>query len=203
MGRRAIGRVASTIITAGGWLLAGARAVLDLIGYSTVPEDVTVAQTRLDQALTWFLGLPWWLPWGFALISTLWLIWVSWPREQTSTINTALPQQPAPNDYKIDPWVADGTPTFVELHLTVDEFRCKEVSSSNVFDTAVSLLGDDKTKLEILVVFDRWIVSRDAAITCDNRLEDYRTSIQKITDRYLMCQVLNVGSPAVIRIDCN
>lgn len=81
MERRIFGRVASAVITAGGWLLAGARAVLDLIGYSTVPEDVTVAQTRFDQALTWFLGLPWWSVWGFALITTIWLIWVSWPRQ--------------------------------------------------------------------------------------------------------------------------
>ena len=201
MERRVFGRVASAIITAGGWLLAGARAVLDLIGYSTVPEDVTVAQTRFDQALTWFLGLPWWLTWGFALISTLWLIRVSWPRQHTA-VDAVVPQQPNPDDEKIDPWVANGTPTFVELHLVMDEFRCKEVSSSNVYDATTSLIGDDKTRLEILVVFDRWIVSRNAVITCDNRLEGYKTSIQKITDRYLICRVLKVGSPAVIRIDC-
>ena len=149
------------------------------------------------------MGLPWWLPWGFALVSTLWLIWVSWPRERTSAINAALPQQPDPNEYKFDPWVASGTQTFVELHFVMDEFRCKEVSSSNIYDTATTLIGGNKTQLEIVVVFDRWIFSRDAAITCDNRLDGYRTSIQKITDRHLICEILNVGSPAVIRIDCN
>lgn len=106
-------------------------------------------------------------------------------------------------DSKIDPWVTSGTQTFVELHFVMDEFRCKEVSSSNIYDTATTLIDDNKTQLEIVVVFDRWIFSRNAAITCDNRLDGYRTSIQKITDRYLICQILNVGSPAVIRIDCN
>ncbi len=67
-------------MTAGGWLLAGARTVLDLIGYSTAPEDVEVARTRLDKFLEWLLSLPWWAPWGFALVATIWLMWVSWPR---------------------------------------------------------------------------------------------------------------------------
>ena len=157
---------------------------------------------KLPKWVAWLFSTPWWVPALLATLLTACMIWVSLPRQRTAT-NAIAPQQPDPNDYKINPWVANGTQTFVEFHLAVDEFRCKTISCSNIFDTAVSLISDDKTKLEILVVFDRWIASRDAAITCDNRLEDYSTSIQKITDRYLMCQVLNVGSPAVIRIDCN
>lgn len=79
-----IGRVVSILITGGGWALAGVRTVLDLIGYSTSPEDVGVAVTRLDQFLGWILSLPWWVPWGFAIISTAWLMWVSWPRGQAT-----------------------------------------------------------------------------------------------------------------------
>lgn len=181
--------------------------MLDFLGYTTAPEDFEAVQEQLPKAIDWLFSTPWWVPSLTMVLLTGLVIWVSWPRQPQNTL--ALPAEarhepPPPDDeFRIDPWVARGTPTFVELHLTVDEFRCREVSSSNVFDTAVSFMGDDKTKLEILVVFDRLIVSRDAAITCDNRLDDYRTSIQKITDRYLMCQVLNVGSPAVIRIDCN
>jgi hypothetical protein len=77
-----IGRIVSILIMAGGWVLVGIRTILDLIGYSTVPEDIEVAQTRLDQILGWVLSLPWWAPWGFALISTLWLMYVSWPRQR-------------------------------------------------------------------------------------------------------------------------
>lgn len=80
MGMRAIGRIFSIVITAGGWLLAGARLMLDLIGYSTVPEDFEVAKTRLQKVLDLLLAVPWEAFFVFALISTLWLMWVSWPR---------------------------------------------------------------------------------------------------------------------------
>ena len=78
--RLVIGRIASALIVAGIWLLAGVRTVLDLIGYATVPEDSQVATGLLRDFLLWALSVPWWVPWGFALISTLTLIWVSWPR---------------------------------------------------------------------------------------------------------------------------
>jgi hypothetical protein len=84
-----LGRILSAILTAGGWLLAGARTVLDLIGYSTAPEDVGVAQARLDQFFGWLLSVPWWVVWGFALVSTLWLISVSWPRQPRNKDETA------------------------------------------------------------------------------------------------------------------
>jgi hypothetical protein len=80
----ALGRIVSAVFTAGGWLIAGARLVLDLIGYSTVPEDVTVAQGRVDQLLGYLLTLPWWAPLGFALVATLWLMHVSWPRQSAA-----------------------------------------------------------------------------------------------------------------------
>lgn len=72
-------RIGSIVLVAGGWLLAILRFALDLVGWSTVPDDVNVAMSRVDQFLTWLLSLPWEVPWGFALLSTLWLIWVSWP----------------------------------------------------------------------------------------------------------------------------
>ena len=185
------------------WLWTVVPKAMDWVGRSTLPEDwEQLMADKLPIWAAWLFSTPWWVPALLATLLTACMIWVSWPRQYTAA-NAIVPQQPDPNDYKIDPWVADGTPTFVELHLVMDEFRCKEVSSSNVYDATTSLIGDDKTQLEILVVFDRWIVSRNAAITCDNRLDGYRTTIQKITDRYLICRVLKVGSPAVIRIDFN
>jgi hypothetical protein len=90
-----MGRILSAFITAGGWLLAGVRLVLDLIGYSTAPDDIHVAHHRLDQFFEWLLSVPWWAIWGFALVSTLWLIWVSWPRHPrplvTDSQNSAPP----------------------------------------------------------------------------------------------------------------
>lgn len=90
MAKLLAGRVVSALITAGGWLVTGARLVLDAIGYSTVPDDVAVAQSRLDQGIGYLVGLPWWAPLGFATIATMWLMYVSWPRQ------TALSERPRP-----------------------------------------------------------------------------------------------------------
>lgn len=46
----------------------------------TIPDDAPVAVSRVDQFLGWLLGVPWWVVFGFALILTIWLMWVSWPR---------------------------------------------------------------------------------------------------------------------------
>lgn len=89
-----VGRILSAFLTAGGWLLVGVRLVLDLIGYSTIPEDVSVAKGRLDQFFELVLSAPWWSVWGFALVTTLWLIWVSWPRQSNDAAKGALEQQP-------------------------------------------------------------------------------------------------------------
>ena len=201
MGRRVFGRVASTLITAGGWLLAGARAVLDLVGYSTVPEDVTVAQTRLDQALTWFLGLPWWLPWGFALISTLWLIWVSWPREWTSTIHAALPQQPDPSEYKIDPWVANGQRTYTKVTIDIDNWRADAIEKENIYEVKVSFIGEGHENIEMVVVFDRWVMNPGLRIDCDRRKEGYRTEETALSDRYAICRLFKINVPCTVELD--
>lgn len=78
--KRAFGRITSICITASGWGLFGVRTVLDLIGYSTIPDDIAVAKTRADQVLDFILTIPWWATLGFALVSTVVLMWVSWPR---------------------------------------------------------------------------------------------------------------------------
>lgn len=80
------GRILSAAITASGWLILGARSMLDLVGYATLPDDAKVATGLLQKFFNWLLSVPWWAVFGFAIISTLWLMWVSWPRsgyEQT------------------------------------------------------------------------------------------------------------------------
>ena len=75
----ALGRIASILIVALGWVLFGVRTALDFIGYSTAPEDLEVARTRLERGLDLLLATPWWALLGFALASTALLIWRSWP----------------------------------------------------------------------------------------------------------------------------
>lgn len=80
-----LGRIASIVFTVALWILVGARVMLDLIGYSTAPEDIEVAQIRLAQGIDLLLSAPWWVPWGLAAATTLLLIWLSWdPTRQTS-----------------------------------------------------------------------------------------------------------------------
>jgi hypothetical protein len=75
-----IQRAATYLFMVAGWVLAGIRTTLDLVGWSTAPDDVPVAMSRADQFFLWMLSIPWWVPWGFALISTMWLMWASWHR---------------------------------------------------------------------------------------------------------------------------
>jgi hypothetical protein len=76
----AIGRFASFLITAGSWVVLAFKLVLDIIGYSTVPEDAAVAQTRMEQFLGWLLTVPWWAVIGVVVVFTISLMWLSWPR---------------------------------------------------------------------------------------------------------------------------
>lgn len=83
-----LGRFASILLTAGGWLLFGVRTVLDAIGYATLPDDAKVAAHLLNNLLLWILDLPGSLVLAFALISTMWLMWVSWPRNVATPVDT-------------------------------------------------------------------------------------------------------------------
>lgn len=76
-----INRTLTFVAVAGGWLFTGVRLALDLIGWSTAPDDVGVAMTRVDQFLTWMMSIPGWVPLVAATMLTAWLMHVSWPRE--------------------------------------------------------------------------------------------------------------------------
>lgn len=73
-------RIASFIVTGLAWLLVGARFFADMIGYATLPDDAKVAEGVLSRSIDLLLVAPWWAVWGFALIATMWLMYVSWPK---------------------------------------------------------------------------------------------------------------------------
>jgi hypothetical protein len=56
---KTLGRLGSILAVAAGWVLFAVRAMLDLIGYSTAPEDFEVAKTRVGQAFDLLLQAPW------------------------------------------------------------------------------------------------------------------------------------------------
>ncbi len=92
--RLAVGRILSILVMAGGWVLVGIRTVLDLIGYSTVPEDIEVARSRMERAFDNLQSVPWWAVFGFALISTIWLMRVSWPRSEKIVLEPENTEEP-------------------------------------------------------------------------------------------------------------
>ena len=88
--KRAAGVVASML----GWLLLGVRTVLELVGYSTLPDDLRVASRYLDAVFTWLLGVPWWAVLGVALASTLWLTWLAWrPSSSPASIHGTIAEK--------------------------------------------------------------------------------------------------------------
>jgi len=66
--------------------------LLDLIGYSTIPEDTKVAQSLLEKGIAWAFTVPAWLSLLIAAAVTAWLIWWAWrpvPTPITSTSTSA------------------------------------------------------------------------------------------------------------------
>ena len=93
-------RLGSILLMAGGWFVAAVRTMLDLIGWSTAPDDVPVFGQRLDQLLDLIFLTPWWLPWAFAFFATGLLMFVSWPRERQAIQSKVQTLAPAVDSLK-------------------------------------------------------------------------------------------------------
>ena len=66
--------------------------MLDLIGWSTAPDDLPVFGERLDRLFDLVVSAPWWIPWGFAFVSTLVLMRLSWPKSYPVLLQDSKPQ---------------------------------------------------------------------------------------------------------------
>ena len=164
-----VGRILSALVTATGWLLFGARIVLDAVGYSTAPEDLGVFTRRAVFILT---AVPWWGYLVFALATTMWLMWVSWPRpgSQPAVATEALPTV--------------LLPTRTLLRLT---FRPghdpEEIRSENVYrwyGLNHIFLGKN-VSYSVFIVFERSIENRHSRVTADPPVN--RMMINHQTDR--------------------
>jgi hypothetical protein len=80
-----IGKLFSIASAAGFWMIAGVRVTLEIIGYATLPEDAVIASGYLQKFMISLSTIPWLVILLFALISTMWLAWVSWSRAQPSS----------------------------------------------------------------------------------------------------------------------
>lgn len=138
---RALGRIASVLIVVTGWMMFIIRLVLDIIGYSTVPEDIEVARTRFDQALDLLLSAPWWAFFVFAMFSTVSLMWFSWPRQISAAAKAGI-FTPHDEDDLADAKMKDEQPSWQ---------RCGSGASLEFVDETVEYLTGlykDKTQLQ-------------------------------------------------------
>lgn len=84
------------IIAAFLYVYAGARFALDLVGWSTAPDDIGVAMSRADQLFGWLMSIPVWLPFTGAILVTIVLMMAARPMPdyvQVSSMND--PKLPA------------------------------------------------------------------------------------------------------------
>ena len=75
-----IRRIFAYLVEAALLLFAGGRLILDLIGWSTVPDDVGVAVSWVERFAAWLISVPWWVTYGSATAGLMGLIYFSWPR---------------------------------------------------------------------------------------------------------------------------
>jgi hypothetical protein len=171
----ALGRIVSGAAAAALWALLGVRLVLDAVGYSTIPDDLPVAATRLGQFLDWIVGVPLWAVLGVALFALAMLMFVSWPR----------PVHLAPS-------AASGSaPDRAVLRLA---FRPghgpEEVRSENVYrwyGLSHLLPNAQVVSYSVFVAFDKPISNRHSRVTADPPVK--RMMINDQTDRYAIITI--------------
>ena len=193
-------RILAFLVWGASALYWGARLMLDFLGYTTAPEDFGAAQEKLPKVIDWLFSTPWWVPSLTMVLLTGLVIWVCLPREWTSTISAALPQQPAPNDYKIDPWVANGQRTYAKVKIDIDNWRVDAIEKENIYEVKVSFIGEGHKNIEMVVIFDRWVPNPGLKIDCDRKEEGYRTEKTVLDDRYAICRLFNIKVPCVIEL---
>lgn len=77
MVRLVIGRVGAALAAILGWGAAGAKLVVDLLGFLTVGDSAATVQANLPQWAAWLLSTPCWVPGTLAAVLTTFLIWLS------------------------------------------------------------------------------------------------------------------------------
>ncbi len=56
------------------YMYTGARFALDVVGWSTAPDDLGVAVSRLDQFFSWLMTIPVWMPFAGAVLLSIALV---------------------------------------------------------------------------------------------------------------------------------
>jgi len=78
-----LARAGTILLTLLFWVWLAVKSIVTLIGATTVGDDYNQFVERLPAVLTWLYSTPWWVPGGLATALTVFLIWLSWPRQTT------------------------------------------------------------------------------------------------------------------------
>lgn len=96
--RLGIARTGTFIATVFFWTWTTVKAIIALIGATTVGDDFNQLTERLPAVAAWVLSTPWWVPAALATVLTSFLIWLSWP---------SAPQVTQPHNQTSEPSDAD------------------------------------------------------------------------------------------------
>jgi hypothetical protein len=168
--------------------------MLDLIGYSTAPEDMEVAQDRLDQFVGWLLSVPWWVVLGFALVSTLWLMWVSWPR------HVSAPAEPINskngNASRSEEGIRTRSRTEIDFLTNVEIFWTHRAAPAYkaVCDALLSIRKEDELSIPMAMIVDcdRQIITSTitkARISSDITVEHIKDLVDLSFDHYTFAAI--------------
>ena len=83
--RQWVNKIISLVGQAILWLWAGAKAVLDWIGWTAAHDDAEQAKSMIDKGLEWLFLTPWWVPAMLATGFTLFLVRLASKREVSGT----------------------------------------------------------------------------------------------------------------------
>ena len=140
-----IKKIAGWLIAAVLWLWSMLPKIIDWIGKTTLPDDwKQLMSEKLPSWAAWLFSTPWWVPALLALTLTIWMIWISWPRQG--------PHVPPDADVKHD------TPKAIKKHELlpapdVTTFGEKGIYIGRIF-VETDKLKDDLVMLFVTVGFN-------------------------------------------------
>lgn len=135
---------------------------------------------------------------AFALSAAFFL--VARGRHYLRTLSAPLQDAEAQPGYVIDPFLPSGKRTHARVLIDPNNWRADALKKSNVYEVKARFLDDDKTAVQLVVVFDRWTFEHGARVDVDNKLESYRSSEDAMTERYAIYSFYGVKTPCIIDI---
>lgn len=129
------------------WLYAGARFALDVVGWSTAPDDAKVALGHLERFFLWLMSIPVWMPFAGAVALSAIMI-LKWPKPSINIQNQSkLPKSSASNSAWADGLraisIRDAACAFAGVTPTEwgDSSRAQAIATDLLSQTSTGFIG--------------------------------------------------------------